>query len=159
MAQQDQWVKVAPGIRARVHPTRKHGVRPDKYFVLRYRAGGQHRQEALGWASEGWTLAKAQAELTRLKEVPAHRPGRYQPGRKRQQADVQRQADLVTLQAETYRKMSFADYWANHYCPMPSAPRSAPLGSRKNEHFTKWLAPTFGRLPVVEIGLPPGTPS
>jgi len=53
MASQGEWLRLAPGIRVRQHPTRKHGVKADRYFVLRYVANGKHRQEALGWASEG----------------------------------------------------------------------------------------------------------
>ena len=154
MAQQDQWVKVAPGIRARVHPTRKHGVRSDKYFVLRYRAGGQHRQEALGWASEGWTLAKAQAELVRLKEALRTGQGATSLAEKRQHAEVQRQADLAALQAETYRKVSFADYWRDHYWPHATRTKKRSSWIKEDQHFTKWLAPTLGRLAVVEIALP-----
>ncbi len=64
-----EWQKLDEGIRARIHPTRKHGVKPDLYFVLRFTVDGQKKQEALGWASEGWTLAKARAELAKLKEA------------------------------------------------------------------------------------------
>ena len=37
MAEQnkDEWIKLEKGIRARKNPTRKHGVKPDLYFVLR----------------------------------------------------------------------------------------------------------------------------
>lgn len=63
------WQKLDEGIRARLHPSRKHGVKPDQYFVLRFTVDGQRKQEALGWASEGWTLAKARAELAKLREA------------------------------------------------------------------------------------------
>ncbi len=154
MAQQDQWTRLAPGIRARQHPTRKHGVRPDKYFVLRYMAGGQHRQEALGWASEGWTLTKAQAELTRLKEALRTGQGATSLAEKRQQAEAQRQTDMATLQAETYRMVSFADYWQDHYWPHATRTKKRSSWIKEEQHFRNWLAPTLGKLPVVEIGLP-----
>ncbi len=63
------WKNLATGIRAREHPSRKHGLKPDLYYVLRYRVDGQAKQEALGWSSEGWTLTKARAELAKLKEA------------------------------------------------------------------------------------------
>ena len=69
----DNWRKLDEGIRARIHPTRKHGMKADMYFVLRFTVDGKRKQEALGWASEGWTLAKARFELAKLKE--AHRTG------------------------------------------------------------------------------------
>lgn len=64
-----EWQKLDEGIRARLHPTRKHGLKPDLYYVLRFTVDGQRKQEALGWASEGWTLTKARAELAKLKEA------------------------------------------------------------------------------------------
>ncbi|MBI9113358.1 site-specific integrase [Maridesulfovibrio ferrireducens] len=47
------------GVRYREHPTRRHGPHHDKYFIIRYKVGGKAKQEALGWASQGWSAAKA----------------------------------------------------------------------------------------------------
>ena len=47
------------GVRYREHETRKHGLQPDKYFTIRYRVDGKEKEEGLGWASEGWTVARA----------------------------------------------------------------------------------------------------
>src|SRR5260370_25361932 len=62
-----KWVTVAPGIRARDHATRKYGVKLDRYFTLRFSVEGRQVEDALGWASEGWTLARAQEELGKLR--------------------------------------------------------------------------------------------
>lgn len=57
------------GVIYREHPTRKHGKRPDRYIAIRYRSGqGKRVLEALGWASDGWTVDKAVALLRELKE-------------------------------------------------------------------------------------------
>ena len=42
------WETVAPGIRCREHPERKHGVKPDRYFTLRFMSDGKRHEEALG---------------------------------------------------------------------------------------------------------------
>ncbi|WP_419780221.1 tyrosine-type recombinase/integrase [Maridesulfovibrio sp.] len=47
------------GVRFRCHKTRRHGVQPDKYYVIRYKVNGRLREEGLGWASQGWSPAKA----------------------------------------------------------------------------------------------------
>ncbi len=47
------------GVRFRSHKTRRHGVLLDKYFVIRYKVNGKLREEGLGWASQGWSPAKA----------------------------------------------------------------------------------------------------
>jgi len=64
-----KWKTVSPGIRVRDHPSRRHGVRLDRYFTLRFSTDGRQVEEALGWASEGWTLARAQEELGKLREA------------------------------------------------------------------------------------------
>ncbi|MFW5498381.1 MULTISPECIES: tyrosine-type recombinase/integrase [unclassified Maridesulfovibrio] len=47
------------GVRCRSHKTRKHGVQFDKYYVIRYKVNGKLKEEGLGWASQGWSPAKA----------------------------------------------------------------------------------------------------
>ena len=57
-----------PGVRYKLHPSRRHGINFDKYFSIRDRVDGKLKEEGLGWASEGWTEKKAGAELAKLKE-------------------------------------------------------------------------------------------
>lgn len=103
-----EWQKLDEGIRARVHPTRKHGVKPDLYFVLRFTVDGQKKQEALGWASEGWTLAKARAELAKLKEAARTGNGPATLHEKRELAKAARDAEkskpTISLLWETYNE-------------------------------------------------------
>lgn len=96
-----EWERVDRGIRVRRHPTRKHGQMPDKYFVIRYRVDGKYKQEALGWASQGWTLAKARAELAKLKEAARTGVGEVTLKEKREKAQAIREADKnkPTIQA------------------------------------------------------------
>ena len=64
-----QWYKTKfLGVRYREHPTRKHGIRPDRCFSIRYKLDGKDKEEAIGWASEGWTAEKAYAQLSRIRE-------------------------------------------------------------------------------------------
>jgi integrase len=62
------WKNVAPGIRYREHPTRRHGVKPDRYFVVRYQLDGKRNEEPCGWASEGWTVEKVNERLNELRK-------------------------------------------------------------------------------------------
>lgn len=88
-----EWERVDRGIRVRRHPTRKHGQMPDKYYVLRYRVDGKYKQEALGWASQGWTLAKARSELAKLKEAARTGVGEVTLNEKRKKAQASREAE------------------------------------------------------------------
>ena len=63
------WITAAPGIRYRKHATRKHGARLDRYLTLRFSVAGKQVEEALGWASEGWTVKLAQEKLAELRRA------------------------------------------------------------------------------------------
>jgi integrase len=110
------WHKLDEGIRGRDHPTRKHGVKPDMYFVLRYRVDGVQHQEALGWASKGWTLTKARAELAALKEAYRVGQGAVTLKEKREKASAERKAkeERLTLDGlwKAYQKSK--GQYANH---------------------------------------------
>ena len=63
-----QWYKTKlPGIRYRLHPTRKHGIQADRYYVVTYKDQGKTRTEALGWMSEGMNEVKALEVLATLR--------------------------------------------------------------------------------------------
>ena len=66
-----RWVRIEKNIRYREHPWRKHGLVPDRYFLLRYSENGIKRQRALGWASQGWTFERVREELARLRQESA----------------------------------------------------------------------------------------
>src|SRR5215469_6971142 len=91
------WVTAAPGIRCRKHPARKHGTQFDRYFTLRFSVAGEQVEEALGWASEGWTVAKAQEKLAELRK--AKRTGQG-PATLREQVEASRRAERERAEAE-----------------------------------------------------------
>jgi len=62
------------GVRFRKHKTRKHGVKYDRYFAIRYQRDGKRKEEGLGWSSDGWTSQEAALELAKLKK--AHKTGK-----------------------------------------------------------------------------------
>ncbi len=57
------------GLRYYEHETRRHGVKKDRYFAIRFQHDGKRIEEGLGWASEGWTEQKAVLLLAELKEA------------------------------------------------------------------------------------------
>jgi integrase len=62
-----KWKTAGPGIRYREHPTRKHGINPDRYYVIHYRIDGKRVEEAMGWLSEGNTQEKCEKTRNKLK--------------------------------------------------------------------------------------------
>ena len=80
----NKWITAASGIRYRQHRTRKHGARLDRYYTLRLSIDGRQIEEALGWASDGWTVDLAQEELNSAPQGQAHRRGSGNPSRRSQ---------------------------------------------------------------------------
>ncbi len=58
-----------PGVRFYKHDSRKHGVKFDQYFSVRFQVAGRTTEEGLGWASEGMTAEQAYQTRSELKEA------------------------------------------------------------------------------------------
>lgn len=56
------------GVYFKEHPMRKNGLRKDRYFYLRYTLNGKQHEEGFGWESQGYTEAKAAAEIETIRE-------------------------------------------------------------------------------------------
>lgn len=61
--------RVAKGIYCVDHETRRHGVAKDRYFIIRIQINGKRPHQGIGWASEGWTLAKVQELVVEFKKA------------------------------------------------------------------------------------------
>jgi len=61
--------RAAPGVYYRTVTKRKHGVRHDRRFYIRHSPYGKQIDEPIGLASDGWTVARVQGELSRLQEA------------------------------------------------------------------------------------------
>lgn len=56
------------GIRYKIHPERKHGVKSDRYIVGQFKIQGKYFKSNSGWLSEGWTESEAYEKLTQYKK-------------------------------------------------------------------------------------------
>lgn len=139
------------GVRYREHPTRKHGVKPDQYFSIRYRVGGVRREEALGWASQGWTAAKAAQTLAKLQEAARTGEGATSLAEKRKQAEARREEERQQEEAHARENITFADYCANDYLPLARVTKKPESIRKTEEHVKNWLGPVVGRLPLKNI--------
>lgn len=138
------------GVRFREHPTRKHGIGPDKYFAIRYRVDGKRREEGLGWATEGWNAQRASMELAKLKEAIVTGTGLRTLEEKRQAASEARAADEAERQRLEREAVTFAAFWDAHYWPLQEYKAE---GSRVAEEalFKTWIKPVIGNKPLAEI--------
>jgi integrase len=137
-----KWVKVERGIRYREHASRKHGLKPDRYYVLRYTVDGVKRQESLGWASEGMTLEKARVELGRLKEANRVGEGARTLAERREIAKIKNAQEEAARLLELRNSMTFSEFWDNNYWPVQGHKADGSLVAEK-ALCSKWIMPVL----------------
>lgn len=134
-----------PGVRYREHKTRclKSG-RPDRYFFIRIQADGVRREEGLGWASEGWTVEKAQGVLAGLKTAIRTGEGPRTLSELREQNERQRRAERLSGEGIT-----LAEFFDTHY--LPAAKKRKRTWSHDAGRFNKQIRPLFGGYPLCAL--------
>jgi integrase len=132
------------GVRHREHPSRKHGLKKDLYFTIRYQADGKRREEGLGWSSGGWTAEKAALELAKLKA--AHTIGEG-PTRLNEKREIKQ----ARQKREEQDKLTFAQFFEQRYFPVAKLTKKPETYRKEMEHFTNWINPGIGDLPLRQV--------
>jgi integrase len=144
-------ITVAPGIRARKHATRKHGVRLDRYFTLRFSVDGHQVEEALGWASEGWTVERAQDALAELRRAKRTGEG---PVTLREKANARRAAERqdAAAQAERERReKTVDDLWDRYSKEIVAVHNRASTAAEKTRLWIRRIKPAIGTLKLNAV--------
>jgi integrase len=139
------------GVRYREHPTRKHGIGPDKYFTLHYKVVGQVKDEAAGWASEGWTSERAFKLLSSIRENIKAGTG---PKSLAEMRDLNEQQNAISekeRQAAAKAETTFSDFWKSTYWPVALQSKTERTLETENGYYEKWLKPAFGDIPLRQI--------
>src|SRR5215467_10433586 len=145
------WATAAPGIRYRKHATRKHGAQFDRYFTLRFSVAGKQVEEALGWASEGWTVAKAQETLAELRK--AKRTGQG-PATLREQAEASRRAERERAEAEeahARRQKTVCYLWDRYSKEVVAIDNKPSTIAEKTRMWTRRIEPAIGHLKINDV--------
>jgi integrase len=141
-----------PGVRFKLHSTRKHGVGFDKYFSIRYRVDGKLKEESLGWASEGWSEKKAAAVLAELKANHTLANGPRTLEEKRDIENARREEVERQRQEEERRQIRenriIFDNVFEQYCESNEHKKS--LRDEAN-YYKNWIAPAIGKKRLDQI--------
>ncbi len=139
-----------PGVRYYEHETRKHGIKFDRYFTIRYKLNGKDKEEALGWASEGWTEQKAAKYLSELKEAQRTGEGAktLAEGRKiseekeaeKQKKEMARKKEAITF-AEVFEK----------YIEQAKQDKKPKTYNTEILLYKNWLSKTIGNMALKDI--------
>ncbi|MDR1609748.1 MAG: hypothetical protein LBR78_02765 [Holosporales bacterium] len=138
------WMKTnTPGVRCYEYPTRKYGIRKDRYFTIRYKVNGKRKEEGLGWASEGCTERKASKRLSELKENNRTGTGAKTLSEKR---------EVARKQEQQYERenITFATVF-KEYIEDAQGDRNNRTNKVELLYFNKWIAPLLGHLPMKDI--------
>jgi integrase len=158
-----KWKKTSfPGVRYREHPTRKHGVRRDQYFTIRYKINSgiknekgkdisRDKEEGLGWASENWTAAKAYEHLKELKENRKAGEGPQTLAEKREAETLRKESEESERQRHEKENITFKQYFEATYYPVSLSSKKKNSFSQEEAHFRLWLNPVIGNKPLKEI--------
>lgn len=135
-----------PGVRCREHPTRRNGRHADLYFTIRYNVNGRRREEGLGWASEGWTAAKAYEVLCEIRRniKTGAGPQTLAEHRATMAAERAEQARADLIQGLTLRR-----FWDEYYLPLiKTKKRTWRTDAMRAE---KLILPCLGEIPLAEV--------
>lgn len=153
MKKKQAWHKTKhPGVRFRIHPTRKHGIQPDKYFCIVYRLNGKVKSEAIGWASEKWSAEKAAAELSELRRNQRRGQGPQTMAEKRELEQQRRKTERIQAEIEKKQNITFGDFFEQTYWPIAQSSKKLESYRKEKEHFENWIKPVVGDLTFREIG-------
>lgn len=139
------WVNTKfAGVRYREHKTRKHGIKKDRYFAIRYQRDGRRKEEGLGWASQGWTAEKAALTLAELKNAHKTGNGPVRLAEKREKAKARKEK-------EQRDRITFGEVFHNHYFPQAKAEKAFKSQDRERGLFFNWIEPVIGDLSLKDV--------
>jgi integrase len=147
-----KWGKTTfPGVRYREHAERKNGVKRDQYFTVRYKLAGKDKEEGLGWASEGWTAAKAYQRLSELKTNQRAGEGPQTLGEKRGiLADQKKEAEADRVRQEK-EAISFDRFFTGTYLPQARSEKKPRSVEREEGLYSIWIRSALGDKPMRDI--------
>lgn len=140
-----------PGVRYRLHPSRKHGLKPDMYFAIYYHVNGKRKDEGLGWASNKWTAEKAAGELAKLKE--AHRTGKGPQTLKesRELAQERRAAKKAEKEKAEKDAIILKEFYEENYMPLMLTSKKPGSIHAEKVLFKNWIKPYIGGMAFKDI--------
>jgi integrase len=138
------------GVRWLKHPSRKHGVKFDRRFGIRFFVKGKQFESLLGWESAGWNEGKAYAKR---QEFIANVKRGVGPTSLDEELAIQKKVNEARQESEAREQITFLDFFHNTYFPTASAAWKEETARKHAEHVKNWLAPVLGSIPLKDVGI------
>jgi len=146
-----KWINTKrPGIRYREHATRKHGARKDRYFVIYYRVDGKRKEEAIGWASKGWTEKKANIILSELEENQRTGQGPQTLKEMRAIENAKREELKAAAREKEKKALTLNEFFHQIYYPQIQKEKKPKTYEREESLFRLWIDKNIGKLTFWE---------
>jgi integrase len=172
-----KWQKTNfPGVRYREHPTRKHGVKFDRYYAIRYQITKElneidpktgkkkkiveRKEEGLGWTSqkdpadkEFWTEKKAALTLERLQSAAKHGAPKAATriSEQRQIEQARREKEKTEREQAEKENITFGQFMTETYLPQCEQDKRPKTYEFENMFYKKHLADDIGGLTFPAI--------
>lgn len=133
------------GIRYRKHPTKRHGMQPDRYYSVYYKLDGKTKTEGIGWASAGIKAKEIYEDLCTLKR-------NQKAGKKPRTFKEKREMGELAIQEEQARSINLDQYWPS-YLEYAKRTKKKQSWDKEQSHYKHWLSPALGKVKLCEIKL------
>lgn len=133
-----------PNIQFKKNPTKKHGVKFDRYFRGSYQVAGKRKAINFGWESEGWTAAIAYEKINFYKMNAKTGTGPISLKDEREiKAAKKIEQEKVQLEKEK-SNLLLKDFFLNIYFPMIKKEKKEKTYSREESLYRNWIEPNIG---------------
>lgn len=156
-----KWISTKyKGVRYYQHPSRKHGLKLDRYLAIRYQKDGKRIEEGIGWTSERdpedgqfWSETKAALILERLKGAAKkglpEAPTRIAEQRKI--AQKRKEADQKAQEKAEKENITLNKYFYDTYYPDAKINKKVSSYLHEETHFRLWIDPIAGKKPIKDV--------
>lgn len=142
------------GVRYREHSTRKHGIRPDRCFSIRYKLDGKDKEEVAGWASEKMTAEKAFSMLSELREAIRTGKGPQTLADMKATNEAQAVQERKKANAAARAAVTLAEFWESDYLPLAETTKKPSTMTSEKFLYGKWIRPALGDVPLQRVTVP-----
>jgi integrase len=151
-----EWIRAGKGFEYREHPSRKHGIRPDRYFRGRYKVDRKTVTVAFGWESEGKPGKgsfhdRCMTQFLSLKSNARHGSGPVSLKEKRKLEAERQEKEKAISEKRAKENMTFGEYFEKKYYPDAKTSKKQRSYEQEFSHFTHWLKPVLGEMPLKDI--------
>ena len=133
--------KNCTGVYYKEHETRKNGVKPDRYYTIRYTKNGKSKEEGLGWASNGMTELKAMQILGEIKTNIRLANGEPTSLREKRDLAIKKKNESIT-----FREWFLGGYTDTYLCEKKEKKKN-----QEKHDFHEYYDKLFGKTLLKDI--------